>query len=150
MPVRLDASAPDFEAHFAALLDEKREAAADVNDVVREIVDDVRKNGDRALLAYTKRFDRHEMASDRIRVGEDEIEHAFHEADQDVLDALKFARDRIEAFHIRQRPQDDMFVDEAGVELGSRWTAIEAPAGRPSMRSGCTCPAAPRAIRLLC
>jgi histidinol dehydrogenase len=41
------------------------------------------------------------------------------------LDALKFARDRIEAFHLKQLPQDQRFTDEAGVELGWRWSAIE-------------------------
>ena len=43
-----------------------------------------------------------------------------------TLDALKLARDRIEAFHSRQLPKDDRFTDALGVELGARWTAIEA------------------------
>ena len=43
-----------------------------------------------------------------------------------ALDALKLARDRIEAFHLRQKPKDERFTDALGVELGHRWTAIEA------------------------
>src|ERR1043166_688357 len=46
--------------------------------------------------------------------------------DSKALDALKLARDRIEAYHSRQKPADDRFTDPLGVELGSRWTAIEA------------------------
>src|SRR5206468_677309 len=42
------------------------------------------------------------------------------------LDALALARDRIEAYHRRQIPADERFIDPLGVELGSRWTAIEA------------------------
>jgi histidinol dehydrogenase len=42
------------------------------------------------------------------------------------MDALVFARDRIAAHHARQRPSDDRYVDALGVELGSRWTAVEA------------------------
>ena len=126
MPARLYVSAPDFEARFAALLGQKREAASDVDDAVRTILDDVRRNGDQALLAYTKRFDRNDIAADRIRVTEDDVERAFDQVSPDVLDALKLARDRIEAFHLRQRPADETFVDEIGVELGSRWTAIDA------------------------
>ena len=53
-----------------------------------------------------------------------------------------FARDRIEAYHRRQVPQDDRFTDALGVELGSRWTAIEAV--------GFMCLAAPRPIRPRC
>src|SRR5262249_18429476 len=43
-----------------------------------------------------------------------------------ALDALAFARDRIESYHLRQLPKDERFTDALGVELGSRWTAIEA------------------------
>jgi histidinol dehydrogenase len=151
MPARFDASAPDFEARFAALLDQKRETASDVDDVVRAIVDDVSRNGDAALLAYTKRFDRNDIAADRIRVAGDEIEHAFNQANPDVLDALKLAHDRIEAFHIRQRPADETFVDELGVELGSRWTAIDAvglyvPGGTASYPSSVLMNASPARV----
>ena len=47
-------------------------------------------------------------------------------ARREALDALSLARDRIEAYHRRQKPADDRFTDPLGVELGSRWTAIEA------------------------
>ena len=43
-----------------------------------------------------------------------------------ALDALKFARDRIEAYHRRQMPKDERFTDALGVELGYRWTAVAA------------------------
>src|SRR5205823_7024145 len=43
-----------------------------------------------------------------------------------ALDALTLARERIEAYHRRQKPADDRFTDALGVELGHRWTAIEA------------------------
>ena len=46
--------------------------------------------------------------------------------DPAALDALKLARDRITAYHTRQKPKDERFTDPLGVELGSRWTAIEA------------------------
>ena len=46
--------------------------------------------------------------------------------DAKTLEALTFARDRIELFHRRQLPKDDRFTDALGVELGWRWSAIEA------------------------
>src|SRR4029078_12168410 len=55
----------------------------------------------------------------------DEIAGAHASCDRRALDALAFARDRIEAYHRRQLPKDDRFTDALGVELGSRWTAIE-------------------------
>ena len=56
----------------------------------------------------------------------EEIAAALGDCAPAALDALKLARDRIEVFHRRQMPQDDRFTDPLGVELGSRWTAIDA------------------------
>ena len=58
MVLRLSTKDADFSAAFADLLASKREASADVDATVRDILDDVRENGDAALLAYTARFDR--------------------------------------------------------------------------------------------
>src|SRR5450755_162247 len=55
-----------------------------------------------------------------------EIEGAAKACDGKTIDALKFARDRIEVFHQRQLPKDERFTDALGVELGWRWSAIEA------------------------
>src|SRR5207237_3277267 len=54
------------------------------------------------------------------------VEVAYAACDRKALDALALARDRIEAYHLRQLPCDERFTDALGVELGSRWTAIEA------------------------
>ncbi len=51
---------------------------------------------------------------------------AAKSCDARALDALKLARDRIEAYHVRQKPKDERFTDPLGVELGSRWTPVEA------------------------
>src|SRR5436853_6828860 len=61
-----------------------------------------------------------------MRVSAAELEADYAACDRRALDALAFARERIEAFHKRQCPSDDRFVDPLGVELGHRWTAIEA------------------------
>jgi histidinol dehydrogenase len=126
MPVRLDSSARDFASRFQAFLATKREASEDVEQAVRTIIADVIARGDRALVELTQRFDRLDLASVGLRVTADEIDAAATRCDPAALDALKLARDRIEAFHRRQLPTDDRFVDALGVELGSRWSAIEA------------------------
>jgi histidinol dehydrogenase len=126
MAIRLSASDDDFEARFAALLATKRETAEDIEQTVRSIIADVRAKGDEALLAYTRRFDRHEPAPEQLRVAPGEIEAAIKRAPPSILAALEFARNRIEAHHARQRPQDELYADALGVELGARWTAVEA------------------------
>jgi len=126
MPIYLDSQDTDFPQRFRAFLGAKREAAADVDETVRAIVADVIKRGDRALFDYTLKFDRVDLAKIGLRVGAAEIAAAAAACEREALDALKLARGRIEAYHRRQRPSDERFTDALGVELGARWTAIEA------------------------
>jgi histidinol dehydrogenase len=126
MPIRLDSRAPDFAARFRAFLVTKRETSADVEEAVRAIIADVAARGDRALIELTRKFDRFDLDQSGLKVTADEIETAYAACDRRALDALTFARDRIDAYHRRQLPRDDCFTDALGVELGSRWTAIEA------------------------
>src|SRR5258708_11017984 len=128
MPIRLDSRAADFAASFRAFLATKREAMADVEAAVRSIIADVAVRGDEALVELSKRFDRVDLDQVGLKVTADEIDIAYAACDRKALDALVFARDRIEAYHRRQLPNDDCFTDALGVELGSRWTAIETAA----------------------
>jgi len=126
MAIRLVSSDPGFEAGFAALLATKREVSAEVDEVVRAIIARVRTEGDAALVDLSRRFDRVDLVAVGLEVTRDDIATAYRQADKKTIEALAFARDRIEAHHIRQRPSDDRYSDPIGVELGSRWTAIEA------------------------
>jgi histidinol dehydrogenase len=77
MPVRLNKSDKDFEAQFETLLGMKREVSVDVDNVVREIIDDVRKRGDTALIDLTMKFDRLDLARAGIAVSADEVEAEY-------------------------------------------------------------------------
>jgi histidinol dehydrogenase len=126
MPIRLSAADADFGERFAAFLHTKREASADVESAVREIIADVAKRGDAALLDYSKKFDRVDLAKLGMTVKAAEIDAALDATDRKTRAALELARDRVEAHHRRQLPKDDLYTDALGVELGSRWTAVEA------------------------
>jgi histidinol dehydrogenase len=126
MPIRLDSKAADFTERFRAFLGVKREAAEDVEATVRAIIADVAARGDRALIEFTRKFDRIDLEKTGLRVSAAEIDAAAKACDGKALDALKLARERIETYHRRQRPADERFTDALGVEMGVRWTAIEA------------------------
>jgi histidinol dehydrogenase len=126
MPIRLDTRSSDFAQKFRAFLDTKRESSADVEAAVRAIVADVATRGDRALKELTQKFDRLDLDRVGLKVKPEEIAAAHNTCGREALAALELARDRIEAYHRRQVPKDDRFTDALGVELGSRWTAIEA------------------------
>jgi histidinol dehydrogenase len=125
MPVRLDFNRADFAERFAAFLGAKREVSADIERATRAIVDDVAARGDSALIEATAKFDRLDLDVGGLRITAAEIDAAIKACDTETLDALKFARDRIEIFHQRQLPKDEQFTDALGVELGWRWSAIE-------------------------
>jgi histidinol dehydrogenase len=126
MPTRFDTRSGDFAQRFRAFVDTKRENAADVEAAVRAIVADVAARGDRALKDYTQKFDWLDLNRVPLKVAGEEIAASLDACPREALQALEFARDRIEAFHRRQVPQDDRFTDALGVELGARWTAIDA------------------------
>ena len=126
MVLRLDTSTADFAGKFRAFLDSKREVSADVEASVRTIVADVVHGGDRALIDYTQKFDGFDLDALGIRVTAEQTDAAVKSLKRETLDALELAHTRIKFFHRRQLPQDDRITDALGVELGSRWTAIEA------------------------
>ena len=126
MPIRLDSQAADFSQRFDAFLGVKREASPDVEQAARAIIAEVARDGDRALIALSAKFDRVDLGKLGLRVSAAEIAAAAGQCDRKALDALKLARERIESYHRRQLPKDERFTDQLGVEMDARWTAIEA------------------------
>ena len=125
MPIKLDQRDKGFEAAFTAFLSTKREVSEDVDKTVRDIIANVRRDGDKALIGYTKQFDRLELTPETLRVTPQEIEAAYGAASKVTVEALKFAHERIVSHHLRQMPKDERYTDAIGVELGSRWTSID-------------------------
>lgn len=137
---RFSFSAPDFQAAFKAFLDERRGSPADVDAAAADVLEAVRTHGIDAVLDYSRKFDKVELTAQTIRVTADEIEQGWAETPADVREAIAFAAARIRAYHSRQRPADQAWTDEAGVELGWRWTPLEAvgvyvPGGRAAYPS---------------
>ena len=126
MPHFLDTSAPDFTQAFERFLSLKREAEADVDGVVAEIIADVRARGLAPVLELTSRFDRLDLTVDTVAFSEDETDAAIADVPEAERAALELAAARIHAYHERQLPADARWTDDDGVELGWRWTPVDA------------------------
>ncbi len=124
MPLRLDASQPGFAVAFAAFLDTRRESEAGVDDAVATILTDVRAQGDEAVIAYSKKFDRIDLTETTLRIAPAEIGAAEKSCAAEQLAALRLAAERIEAYHRTQLPAALDYRDAQGVRLGARWTAL--------------------------
>ncbi len=142
---------PGFADSFAAFLAERRGTPADVEASVRAILGAVRDEGVEALLRLARTFDGVGLTEAELRVGEDEIAEGAANCPAEVREAIAFAAQRIRAYHERQRPADLWFVDEAGVQLGWRWRALESvgvyvPGGRAAYPSTVLMNAVPAAV----
>lgn len=125
MPLRLDASAPGFEREFSAFLGRNRDTDENVDRIVADIVADVRKRGDAALLEYTRKFDRVDTDAGGLRISASERTAAAARVPAAQREALAFAASRIEAFHRALLPRDVEFTDATGTRLGARYRPLD-------------------------
>jgi histidinol dehydrogenase len=125
MARRLNASDASFAADFEKLLTATRADDEDVALVVKAIIADVRKRGDVALVELTNKFDHADVTVETLKVSVDEIEAALTLVSPEQFAAIETAATRIEAYHRRQIPADDRFIDDTGAVLGWRWTSVD-------------------------
>jgi histidinol dehydrogenase len=138
--IHLDTSDAGFADAFTALVDGRREAAADVARDVATIIRAVRDDGEAAIRAFTQKLDRHDLSETGWRIEPATCAAAYEALDPQLRDALDLAATRIRAYHERQKPTDTDYVDEAGVRLGARWRGVDAagiyvPGGRAAYPS---------------
>ncbi len=138
MTARLALNQNDFAATLQQLLDSRNAGTADVAHTVKMIVGDVRDRGDKALVDYTKKFDRVELTS--LRMSDAQINAAAAGCAPEVRAALELAATRIRAYHEVQKPKNHQYVDAAGVTLGWQYAPLESvgiyvPGGKASYPS---------------
>jgi len=102
-----------------------RVQGAAVEKPVKTILQAVERSGDKAVLRFTKQFDKVSLKPDQLKVTPDEIKEAYHHIRKDEGDALRFAAQRVAAFHERQRTKTWMYQDGAAT-LGQVVTPIDA------------------------
>ncbi|MBX9606085.1 MAG: histidinol dehydrogenase [Gammaproteobacteria bacterium] len=116
---RLDADAPGFDAELAALLAWDDDTRPEVVEAVRGILADVRRRGDAALVEYTNRFDRRQVADARELELRDFASHARGIPDE-LGAALGAAADRVRAYHERQKVESWDYREADGTVLGQQ------------------------------
>ena len=136
----LSASETNFDAALGELLSRRAGEGTSVGETVGAILSEVRRRGDAALVDYTAQFDKLTLTPETLRFSEEERQSIEAECPADVRAALALAAERIRAFHERQKPQDIDYVDDIGVRLGMRWSAVDAvgmyvPGGRAAYPS---------------
>jgi len=93
-------------------------------ELAKEISDDVRENGDKALLAYTEKFDGVKLNS--IKVTKEEIEKGYARVDEKVRETIEYAAKNIRTFHEKQMPDEMWFTNiDDGLMVGEKTTPLD-------------------------
>jgi histidinol dehydrogenase len=107
---------------------------------VREVLQAVKRQGDRALLHYTAEFDQQVLKAEELRISGSELDAAYQQVSKELLDAIRLACHRIEAFHRQRVPKSWVQFGEDEIVLGKRYTPVDraglyVPGGRAAYPS---------------
>lgn len=139
--LRIITQLTDLRAELRRICDrtdsgEMSEQQATVEAILRRVA----KEGDRALIEYTAQFDHIDLTPETLRVKGDELDAAYQQVSKELLDAIRLAKQQIEAFHRQRIPKSWVQFGEDGIVLGKRYTAVDAaglyvPGGRAAYPS---------------
>ncbi|MBX9858872.1 MAG: histidinol dehydrogenase [Sphingomonas sp.] len=138
--IRLSTADAGFASDFTALVSARRDADSGVARDVAAIIARVRDEGDAAVAELTQRFDGHDLDASGWTIDLADCRAAYEALAPDLRAALDLAAARIRTYHAKQRPENSDSVDDAGVRLGARWSAVAAagvyvPGGRAAYPS---------------
>ncbi len=137
---------------FLKRRDDRRETTGkEVQEIVADILQDVRIKGDEAILAYTLQFDRTDLSSKGIRISEKEIAEAADQLPEGILEIFKEAADNIRKYHAKNNPESWTSEEEDDVILGQRVLPLKrigvyAPGGRAAYPSSVLMAAIPAQV----
>ena len=117
------ANGKDEYSFIESLKERSQSGAKDVSSIVKDIIDNVKLNGDKAVYDYTVKFDG--KAPDRVEISKEEIDDIIAGCDTDYIETLKRATANIEDFHKRQVQQSWLTTKENGVIMGQRVRGLE-------------------------
>ena len=115
----------DFDIQLEEILSLDRGVPVDINETVKNIISDVKENGDESLIKLTNKLDNNNLSLDNILVSQDEIEFASENISNELKQAIQLSHDRVTAYHQKQLPEDLNYKDDLGIELGYIWNSIE-------------------------
>lgn len=93
-------------------------------DTVNEIIENVRANKDAAVFSYTKQFDKADINASNIRVTEDEIEEAYTQVEETLIQIMRKALENIRVYHEKQKQYSWFDTESNGIMLGQKVTPI--------------------------
>jgi histidinol dehydrogenase len=123
---RLDASSADFDQQLEKLLSWDETDDRDIHQRVFDIIADVRKNGDKAVIEYTNRFDRRNIdRAEELELSREMLESAWRKLPVDQAQALQTAANRVRSYAEHQKMQSWQYTESDGTVLGQKVTPLD-------------------------
>lgn len=123
---RLSANAEGFREELDTLLAWETVSNESVNDIVKEVVENVRKNGDAALLEYTAKFDRLSLTSgSELEISKERLHNALNTIPADQRHALEVSAQRVRDYHEKQVQSSWSYEEADGTMLGQQVTPLD-------------------------
>ena len=126
----IDLKRDDIGEFYEKLAERNRADNEETVEKVRKIVNDVKVDGDNALLKYTSCFDGIDLDANELKVKRHEIDNAINTVDKRFLEALRKASSNIEEYHLKQKENSWISTGKTGVIVGQLYRAIEAQYGQ--------------------
>jgi len=138
---RLDANSDSFDEQLQQLLAWESVSDTNVNRIVDDILEDVRKRGDQAIIEYTNKFDNTDVSTmSELQLSSEQLQDALKRIPESERDALTKAAERIRRFHERQADSSWQYQEDDGTVLGQKVTPLDkvgiyVPGGKASYPS---------------
>lgn len=120
-----DARKDNIDGLFKKLSQRSQMELGDIFRRVEDVVNNVKANGDKALIEYTAKFDKVELGKDKIKVSDKEISSAYAKVDKKLIDVIRRAKSNIEDFHGKQKENSWFTTGNNGVLLGQLYRPLE-------------------------
>ena len=118
MPTIINTTDNKFLEQFSELLNNDRNVSGDLQETVKNILQDVKTHGDESVIKYTNQFDKNSLSIEDIIVSEDETNNLIQDMSQELCEAIDLAHTRITEYHKKQIPEDLSYIDNTGTRLG--------------------------------
>ena len=115
----------NFQIIIKEIINSRKSFDEDITNKVKDIMLTIKNNGDSSLFEYIKKYDNVECSADNICYSKDDINSAKENCSKESIDAITLAKNRIEAFHKHQLPEDSIYKDNDDVSIKTKWLPLD-------------------------
>ena len=115
----------NFHIRIAEIINSRKNFDEDITNQVNDIILDIKNNGNISLFKYMSKYDNVECSAKNLCYSKEDILSAKKNCTRESIEAIKLAKNRIEAFHKHQLPEDSIYEDQEEVSIKTKWLPLD-------------------------